>query len=111
MRLELTEMTWLDQRHALSLSELAELSGLPMPDLEDLVGCGVIAPVDPGAATPTFSADWVIVARTATRLRRDFELDAHGLSLALTLLDRVHRLEAQLRELEAQLPRHSTNPR
>jgi chaperone modulatory protein CbpM len=37
-------------------------------------------------------------------LRTDFELDAQGLALALTLLNRIHGLEAQLRDLSAQLP-------
>jgi len=43
------------------------------------------------------------VTRTAYRLRNDFELDTPALTLALSLLDRVHDLEAQLCELRAQL--------
>ena len=105
MRVELTEMFWLDEHHELSLQELAELSGLPEPEIKALVDCGAIAPVDPDAATHRFSAHWIVVARTATRLRNDFELDAQGLAVALTLLDRVHELEARLRDIEAQLPR------
>jgi chaperone modulatory protein CbpM len=105
MRLELAEAVWLDERHELSLRELAELSGLAQPEIEALVECGVIAPVDPGASSRAFSAEWLAVARTASRLRSDFELDLQGLAMALTLLDRVHRLEAELREIRAQLPR------
>lgn len=105
MRLELTETVWLDEHRELSLAELAELSGLSARELEELVDCGVIAAVDPKAGTRTFRAHWVVVARTATRLRDDFDLDGQGLAMALTLLDRVHHLEAQLREIRAQLPR------
>jgi chaperone modulatory protein CbpM len=108
MRVELTETFWLDEQHELSLQELAELSGLPEAEIRALVDCGAIAPVDPAAATQSFSAHCIVVARTATRLRSDFELDAQGLAVALTLLDRVHELEARLRDLEAQLPRRQS---
>ena len=108
MPLELAEAVWLDGHHQVSMRELAELSGLPESELELLVNCGVITPIDTNEATRTFSAEWLIVARTATRLRDDFELDAQGLAMALTLLERVHRLEAQLREIRAQLPRRLT---
>jgi hypothetical protein len=36
---------------------------------------------------------------------QDFEIDAQGLVLALSLLGRVERLELQLRALRARLPR------
>lgn len=105
MRVELTDVLWLDDQQELSLVELAGLSGLAESELRDLVDCGVIVPVDPSAAQRTFRADCIVSARTAYRLRNDFELDAQGLALALTLLDRVHDLEAQVRDLRAKLPR------
>jgi len=105
MRVELTEVLWLDQQHELSLLQLAQLSGLPEALLAELVDYGAIMPVDPSAAQRTFHADCVVAARTACRLRNDFELDAQGLALALTLLERVHELEAEVRELRAQTPR------
>ena len=104
MKVELTEVLWLDEQQELSLPELAALSGLSEAELYELMDYGVLVPVEPGAAAPVFHADCIIIARTACRLRSDFELDAPGLALALTLLGRIHDLEAQLRELEAQLP-------
>ena len=104
MKVELTEVLWLDAQQELPLPELAELSGLSEAELRELVDYGVIAPVDPQAEPPVFRADCVVIARTACRLRTDFELDAPGLALALTLLGRIHDLEAQLREMSAQLP-------
>lgn len=105
MRLEVTEVLWLEQ-HELSLAELAELSGLPPALLEDLLDCGVIVPLElQGArAERRFGASALQTARTAGRLRADFELDVQSLVLALGLLERVADLEAQLRELRAQLP-------
>ncbi len=104
MSTEATEVLWLDQQHELSLTELVVLSGLSESELHELVDYGVIMPADPNATQWIFHTDCIVVARTACRLRKDFELNAQGMALALSLLDRVHDLEAQLRELRAQLP-------
>jgi chaperone modulatory protein CbpM len=105
VRLELNEVLWLDEHHELSLTELAGLSGLSEAELDELVDCDVIVPVDPRAPQRSFRADCIVAARTACRLRDDFELDAQGVALALTLLNQIRDLEAQLNELRAQLPR------
>lgn len=105
MRVELTEVLWLDEHHELSLRELAELSGLPEVEIRELVDCGTITPQAPEAQAWTFSAECVVAARTAARLRRDFDLDSQGLALALTLIEHVHALEERLHRLDAQLPR------
>jgi len=105
MRIELTELTWLEQHRAVTLAELAELSGLSEAELAELEDCGAIAPADPGASTQTFGAECIVAARTAFRLRHAFELDPQGLAVALALLERVRALEAELREIRAQLPR------
>ena len=110
MRIE-AEVLWFEQ-HVLSLPELAEISGLPGPVLEELLDCGAIAPIEssgtvPGAVPGTdlrFGAAALRAARTARRLRADFELDVQALAVALGLLDRVAELEAQLRELRARQP-------
>jgi hypothetical protein len=45
MRIELTEVTWLEEQ-VLSFGELTELSGLPAVVLEELVQAGVITPME-----------------------------------------------------------------
>ena len=105
MRVELTEVHWLDRQHELSLAELCELAGLSPQELQELVDYGALAPIDPAAAVARFRTDCIALARTAVRLRHDFELDASSVALALCLLDRIHDLESQLRTLHAQLPR------
>jgi chaperone modulatory protein CbpM len=102
--MKLAQGGWLHERYELSLSELCELSGLSEAELRGLVECGAIAPTDPDARDWTFSADWLVVARSAHRLRRDFDLDAQGLALAVALLERVRDLEEELRELRARIP-------
>ena len=52
-----------------------------------------------------FSVRSITIARTARRLREDFELPAHGVALLLAYLDRIAELEAELCALRAQLPR------
>lgn len=105
MRVELTEAVWLDERGALTLVELSECSGLSEAELRDLVELGALAPLDPDAAELGFGTRCIVAARTACRLRKDFELDLHGLALVLTLLERVEGLEAEVRHLRANLPR------
>jgi chaperone modulatory protein CbpM len=104
MRIELTEVHWLNEHHEVSVTQLAELSGLSEAEIHELVDYGAIAPIDPDAVRRTFDAQCIVVARTACRLRDDFDLNTQGVALALTLLDRVHDLEAQLRDLRARLP-------
>ena len=104
MRIELNEVVWLDEQREMTLAELAELSGLSEAELHELEDCGAIAPIDPDAGTQTFSAHYLVLARTACRLRDDFELDTQGLAVALALLDRVRALEAELRDLRARRP-------
>lgn len=105
MKIELTEASWLNERYEFSLEQLCELSGLSEAELRELVDCGVLEPTDPDQPDWTFSADRLLVARSAFRLRRDFDLDPHGVALVVTLLERVRGLEAELRELRARLPR------
>lgn len=103
MNLENAEAHAFDERDTITLSQLLELSGLTEDALRELVDYGALAPVDPQAsgAEWSFSARSVIVARTACRLREDFELDTHALSVVLALVERVGVLEAELRAVRA----------
>jgi hypothetical protein len=105
MELQQTEAVWLDDRHEFSFAELARCSGLSEAELRELVDYGVLAPIDPQGAEWTFAGDIVVTMRAAGRLRDDLELDPQALALVLTLIGRIRDLEAQLRDLRAQLPR------
>jgi chaperone modulatory protein CbpM len=113
MKIEVTEVRWVDQLAECSLHELAELSRLPEVELRELVELGVLQPREPSTATPPgheprFDAECLVKIRSVRRLREDFELDAHGASVALALLERVEYLERQLRALRARLSDPST---
>ena len=89
-----TEVTW---------TQLVCASGLPEGEMRELVRYGALVPRDPDAPTWTFESRWLVVARTASRLRRDFELDPHGVSVVLSYVERIEDLEAEVRTLRARL--------
>lgn len=94
-----------DEHDPLLLRDLADLSGLSEAEVLELVDYGALAPAGETAGQWAFSVRSITVARTARRLREDFELEVHGVALVLAYLDRIHDLEAQLCALRAQLPR------
>jgi chaperone modulatory protein CbpM len=116
MKVELTDAQWLSEHAEVSIEELAELSGLSPELLRELVDYGALVPIneqgpldargstDAQSAQWSFSVECVVAVQTVGRLREDFDLDANALSVALTLIERVHGLEAQLRELRTQFP-------
>jgi chaperone modulatory protein CbpM len=88
----LTEISW---------TQLLNASGLPEPELRELVQYGALVPRDPDAPVWTFESRWLVVARRASRLRHDFELDAHGVSVVLSFVERIESLEFELQALRA----------
>ena len=105
MASERNEAAWSDEGNRLRLSELADLADLSEAELIALVDCGVLAPVEGLPGQWVFGLRSLTVARTARRLREDFELEPHGVALLLGFMDRIRRLEEELRELQARLPR------
>jgi chaperone modulatory protein CbpM len=65
-----------------------------------LVVGGEMGPRDFGASTWTFSARCVVTARSARRLRDEFDLDdAHAVAILLRFLQRIEALERELAAL------------
>jgi chaperone modulatory protein CbpM len=95
------EALHIEAREPLSLAQLSELSGLPEQVLRELVEYEALLPIDPRANSWTFSSWSVVTVRTASRLYRDFELDAYGVSVLLRYVERIDALEAQVRTLRA----------
>src|SRR5487761_1997161 len=101
MEREQTDAVWLDDRMALSLAELARCSCLSEEELRELADYGALVPNNPQEAEWTFSGEMVLTVQAAGRLRDDLDLDPQALALTLTLINRIHDLEAQLRSLRA----------
>jgi len=98
------EVLWLHSETRITIVELAQFSGLPEAVLRDLVDHGALAPHGDDDDW-TFAADCVARLRKAARLRVDLELDAATLALVLAYLERIERLEGEVRRLVAQAAR------
>ena len=107
MKSEHAEAVWLTEDNEFSLANLAELSGLSEAELCELVDYGAVSPINPDSLPWVFNGKCLLTIRTACRLRVSFDLEPHGVALIVSLLERIHDLEAQLGSLRAQLPRHA----
>ena len=96
MGIQITESIWLNTTESCTLEQLLEASGLTRTDLQDLIDLGAIEPTNQDPDHYLFRADCIVIARTARRLRDDFELNAAGLALALNLLQRIDELEEEI---------------
>ena len=79
-----------------SLDELRNVSGLTLQELAELIDSGILVSREDERAPAVFSLSCIAVVRTARKLRDDFELDSHGISLAMTLIRRIDELQHQL---------------
>ena len=95
------EAMYLDTIAEVTFTQLVTASGLPEGELVELVRYGALIPRDPHAAAWTFEARSLAVAKKASRLRHDFELDAHSVSVVLRYLERIAELEEEIRALRA----------
>lgn len=102
MQVETHTALWLDASQRVSMTQLAELSGLVETELYELVDAGSLVPRDLQELPWMFTGDCVLRARRARRLRDDLELDAHALALTLALLDQVSALQDEVTKLRAQ---------
>ncbi|MFN7095973.1 MAG: chaperone modulator CbpM [Gammaproteobacteria bacterium] len=96
MNIQHTETIWLNEVAECSFEHLAEVSGLTVTELQQLVDLGVIVPANQKPEHCVFQMDYIVIARKARRLRDDFELDLHGMAVALQLLQRIQQLELEL---------------
>jgi len=94
-----------DDDEQIPFAELLARSGLSADELRELVDYGALVPAAGTATTWSFSSYSVVVARKASRLRNEFELDAHGVSVVLRFVERIEALEGELRALRARMPR------
>jgi chaperone modulatory protein CbpM len=101
MNIETCEALLVDERGEISWTQLIELSGLAEAELQELVDDGALVPLRPEALPWNFHARSVVAARTAGRLRRELDLDAHALAVVMRFVARIAELEAELRALRA----------
>ena len=104
MRINEAEWIRLDDQGTCTVEHLIEVSGLSIEELQDLIDTGVI-PMTDETAQARFALRHVGTVITARKLRDDFELDLQGLTLAMTLLQRIESLESALKDARSHLDR------
>lgn len=100
------EWNWLDARESISEPELSRACGVSVQELDELVEYGALKPLQGPPEVRTFSAACVATLRTASRLRRDYDLDVFTVALLMEYLNRIEELEREIRTLHAHLPAH-----
>ena len=111
-----SELTWLDARQALSLSDLSCVCALSVEDLVELVDYGALvplvplAPVAPDPRARQFSAQCVTQLRAACQLRVDYDLDLFSVAMLIGYLTRIESLEREVGRLQAHQPHHRPGP-
>ena len=90
MEAEIIELNWIEDGVEWTVTELAARSPFSEAELRELLDCG---------ALPRGGRRVLPSLRAAARLRADFELDLHGVALAMTLLKRIEELETDLARL------------
>lgn len=100
---EQDDAVWLHAGAQVTLVELSHASGLEPDVLRELVEYGALALSTTEGAEWSFSAECVVRVRTAARLKIDLELETPAVALVLSYLERIQRLESELRHLRAQL--------
>jgi chaperone modulatory protein CbpM len=103
MKVNTSEWVWLNEHEVCSAANLLEISGLSSEEFEALIEIGVILPIDSGAQEKSFQRRYIVTANTARRLRDDFELDLHGVALAMALIRRIDELQEELSATQALL--------
>ena len=96
------EWTWLDTRETVTVSELAEACGLTATELDELVDYGALTPMMLDREVHVFSAAWVSPLRTASKLRRDYDLELFSVAMLIGYLNRIETLEQELQAMRAQ---------
>ena len=96
MKVNASEWIWPNDHDVCSARHLIEVSGLSNEEFDELLEIGVIVPIDNTTQVKSFQLRYIVTANTARRLRDDFELDLHGVALAMTLVRRIDELQSEL---------------
>jgi chaperone modulatory protein CbpM len=86
-------------------AEFESACGLTRAEIVELVEYGVFTPTGTGPQEWTFPDSAIARAREAVQLRREFELELHGIAILLAYRERIEELEDRVRQLECLLPR------
>ena len=89
----------------LSLDEVCEIAELPTEVLITIVEEGVIEPSGDSPNEWCFDCYMLSIAKRASRLHRDFDIDWIGIPLYLDMIDELEKLRSENKLLRQQLGR------
>jgi chaperone modulatory protein CbpM len=104
MKQQAPDWIGLDTRETVTQSELSEVCGLTAEELAELVDYGALSPMGVDQEVHVFSAAWVSPLRTASKLRRDYDLELFSVAMLVGYLSRIETLERELQAVRAQQP-------
>ncbi|MCL2893200.1 chaperone modulator CbpM [Brenneria tiliae] len=85
--------------------ELCQSVNISQDELIEVVGLGVIEPLERDKPRWVFDYDAVSCLRRARRLQAELDLDWSGIAMTLTLLDRIDELKQENEQLRRHLDR------
>lgn len=100
------DMTWLDASETISRAELSRACQVSAGELDELIEYGALAPLQKKGEELVFSAACAPTLRAACKLRKDYDLDLFTVALLMDYLNRIERLEREVRSLQAHVPAH-----
>lgn len=88
-----------------SFEELCGLTELPSNTITDMVDYGIVDPVGGSQDNWEFTTEMIAVAKKATRLHRDLDIDWPGIALAISLLEDLEETRRENQQLHRLLDR------
>ncbi|AHM72201.1 chaperone modulator CbpM [Yersinia hibernica] len=93
-----------------TVTELCQSTGIMQDELVEVVGLGVIVPLEPTDRVWIFDADALLCLKRARRLQHELDLDWSGVAMTLTLLEKIEQLKKENSQLRRQLERFVPTP-
>ncbi|RLM19021.1 chaperone-modulator protein CbpM [Brenneria alni] len=88
-----------------TIVELCQSVDISQDELVEVVGLGVIVPLEPDKPRWIFDYHALHCLRRAQRLQAELDLDWSGIAMTLTLLDKIDALKKENDQLRRQLNR------
>nr|WP_113866536.1 chaperone modulator CbpM [Brenneria salicis]NMN92726.1 chaperone modulatory protein CbpM [Brenneria salicis ATCC 15712 = DSM 30166]RBP62434.1 chaperone modulatory protein CbpM [Brenneria salicis ATCC 15712 = DSM 30166]RLM30633.1 chaperone-modulator protein CbpM [Brenneria salicis ATCC 15712 = DSM 30166] len=93
------------QEMTFTVVELCQCVEITQEELIEVVGLGVIVPLEPDESHWRFDDSALTCLRRAQRLQIELDLDWPGVAMTLTLLDQLEELKRENQQLRRQLER------
>ncbi|WP_315707944.1 chaperone modulator CbpM [Brenneria uluponensis] len=93
-----------------TVMELCQSVDISQDELIEVVGLGVIVPLEPEDPHWIFDSHAVSCLKRALRLQAELDLDWSGIAMTLTLLDKLDELKKENEQLRRQLDRFLMTP-